>query len=437
MALELPAARGVGMTPRPTGRGLPLAGHALAFRLDSTGFLMALARAGGDIVPFRLGRRKAFLVVHPDLIRAVLVEHAGSFHKGRLMQRARRLLGDGLLTAEGDAHRAQRKRMHPGFTRARAAEYAACVPALARRIAASWPDGDRVDIGAEMDRLALVTMAGGLLGVDLEGDGRAVAGDLALLARRAPLLALPGGALLERLPIAPIRRVHAALSRIEAIIAARPLPPALDPGGHAMSPRERRDEAMTLFMAGHDTTAASLTWCWHLLATHPMEARRLRAEIDTVAGGRDPCPDDVGALRFTSAVVSESLRLYPPVGRMGRRPVADIEIGGVVLPAGSSVFVSPFVTQRDRRWFPDPDRFLPARWLDPAGDRPRFAYIPFGAGPRACIGEQLARLVAVLALATVARDWECIPARAGRVVPRTLLTVKPKGGLPVIVRRIR
>jgi len=122
---------------------------------------------------------------------------------------------------------------------------------------------------------------------------------------------------------------------------------------------------------------------------------------------------------------------------MGRRPVADIEIGGVVLPAGSSVFVSPFVTQRDRRWFPDPDRFLPARWLDPAGDRPRFAYIPFGAGPRACIGEQLARLVAVLALATVARDWECIPARAGRVVPRTLLTVKPKGGLPVIVRRIR
>ena len=418
-------------------RGLPLVGHGLAFRRDSTGFLLSLARSGRDIVPFRLGRRRAFLVVHPDLIRSVLVDHAGAFRKGRLMQRARRLLGDGLLTAEGDPHRAQRKRIQPGFTRARVTEYAARVPALARRIAAGWRDGASIDVGPEMDRLALVTMAGALLGVDLEGDGRAAADDLALLARRAPLLTLPGGALLERLPIPPIRSVHAALQRIEAIIAARAVPPALEPAAARMSPRERRDEAMTLFMAGHDTTAASMTWCWHLLATHPAEAARLRAEVDALVGDRDPGPADAGRLPFTSAVVAEALRLYPPVGRMGRRPIADIEIGGTMLAAGSSVFVSPFATQRDPRWFPDPDAFRPMRWLDPAHERPRFAYIPFGAGPRACIGEHLARLVATLVLATLAREWEFVPLAADRIHPRTLLTVKPRGGLPVRVRRIR
>jgi cytochrome P450 len=187
---------------------------------------------------------------------------------------------------------------------------------------------------------------------------------------------------------------------------------------------------MTMFLAGHDTTAAALTWTWYLLATHPAVAARLRDELDAVLGDRDPTPEDCAGLSYPGMVFDEALRLYPPIGRIGRRPVREYAIGRRRLPAGAAIFLSPFVTQRDPRWWPDPERFEPERWTPAAvAGRPHYAAFPFGAGPRSCIGGAMARMIGVLAIATIARRWAFhpLPGPAPRIRP--ILTLKPAGGL--------
>jgi cytochrome P450 len=203
-----------------------------------------------------------------------------------------------------------------------------------------------------------------------------------------------------------------------------------------MSAELARDEAMTLFLAGHDTTAAALTWTWYLLATHPAVAERLRDELDAVLGDRDPTPEDCPSLAYVGMVFEEALRLYPPIGRIGRRPVREYSIGGRRVRAGAAVFLSPFVTQRDPRWWPEPERFEPERWTPEAvAARPRYAAFPFGAGPRSCIGGGMARMIGVLAIATIARRWTVRPPHRGLPAPRIrpILTLKPLGGLQVRV----
>jgi len=200
-----------------------------------------------------------------------------------------------------------------------------------------------------------------------------------------------------------------------------------------MSPRQVRDEVMTIFLAGHDTTAATLTWLWLLLGANPSVEERLRRELMEVLGGRDPVPEDLEHLPYTEMVVSETLRLYPPIGRIGRRPVSALDIAGIRLERDMPVFLSPFVTQRDTRWFEEPERFRPERWAEPASERPKFAWFPFGAGPRSCIGEQFARTVIPLTLATVARRWRFRPCRATLPTARPLLTLKPRGAVWMVV----
>jgi cytochrome P450 len=204
-----------------------------------------------------------------------------------------------------------------------------------------------------------------------------------------------------------------------------------------MSPQLARDEAMTLFLAGHDTTAAALTWAWHLLATHPEADRRLQHELDAALGDRDPLSSDCPGLAYTGMVLDEALRLYPPVGRIGRRPIGDYQIDGRVIPAGAAVFVSPFVTQRDPRWWPDPEQFDPGRWTDDARRlRPRYAAFPFGAGPRSCIGGHMARTIGILVIATIRRRWRMV-CLAGAPPPkiRSILTLKPRCPLRVLLER--
>jgi cytochrome P450 len=193
-----------------------------------------------------------------------------------------------------------------------------------------------------------------------------------------------------------------------------------------MPSRLARDETMTLFLAGHDTTAAALTWSWYLLATHPDVDRRLKRELGDVLGERDPIPEDWRRLAYTGLVLEEALRLYPPVGRIGRRPIEDYRIGGRVIPAGAAVFLSPFVTQRDPRWWPDPDRFEPDRWTEEGRrGRPRYAAFPFGAGPRSCVGGQMARMVGTLVIATIAQRWRMLPPAGSPPRIRSVLTLKP------------
>jgi cytochrome P450 len=199
-----------------------------------------------------------------------------------------------------------------------------------------------------------------------------------------------------------------------------------------MSSRLVRDEVMTIFLAGHDTTSAALTWAWLLLGHHPEAARRVYEEVGSVLGGRLPSVEDLEQLPYTDAVVKETLRLYPPIGRIGRRPLRDLELGSTTLRKGTAVFLSPFVTGRDPRWFSLPDSFSPDRWSVPDAGRPRFAWFPFGAGPRSCIGEHFARMVLTLLVATIAGRWRLQPMAQELPRVRSLLTLKPRGAVRMI-----
>lgn len=417
---------------------LPLVGDALAFHSDSTGFLLRIAQSQGDVARFRLGRTEAFLLSHPDQVRAVLVDRAEEFGKGRLMQRARRLLGDGLLTSEGVVHRQHRRLVQPVFARERLQTYGDLVPEVASRHVVSWRHAGRIRVDAEMDALAMKIVARALLGADIEDEVPALGGALHRLARWAPLLAAPGGWLLERARIPGLGSLTQDIETIESAIDRQ-----IERGGDAaplleallhsvpepqMSRRQVRDEVMTIFLAGHDTTAAALTWIWLLLGSHPAVETRLVAEMSSVLEGRKPRMEDLHRLPFAGMVVKETLRLYPPISRIGRRPLADVSLGSLRLARDAAVFLSPFVTQRDPRWFSDPGRFQPERWAEPASDRPRFAWFPFGAGPRSCVGEHFALGVMTLALVAIAQRWRLVSTGAlpGR---RSLLTLKPRGAV--------
>ena len=292
----------------------------------------------------------------------------------------------------------------------------------AARLADDWSTRATVEIAAEMRRLTLAVVGTALFGADL----RARADDVARVLRRvtakasfiAPLVALGEPfvtAYRRRFPnhpslffrrerreleaiIAPIvaqRRVDGGRDIVSLLLAER------DERGATLSDDDVRNEVVTLVLAGHETTATALTWAWYLLATHPAAAGKLRAELDAVLGDRDPTLDDVARLPYTSAVFSETLRLYPSALAFGRRPVADIELGGYTIPRGSSIFLSPYVTQRNPRNFLDPEAFVPERWL--TRTPPKFSYFPFGGGAKMCIGEPFSKLEGVLVLATLAR----------------------------------
>ncbi len=290
-------------------------------------------------------------------------------------------------------------------------------------------------------------VARALLGADIEDEVPELLSALRRLARWAPLLTLPGGRALERLRLPVVGRMREAIEIVERVIARRvaeggPGAPLLDAllrattEGAAMSPQLVRDEVMTIFLAGHDTTAAALSWTWLLLAAHPDAAQRLHTELAALPGDRPPEPADVPRLLYTDMVIREVLRLYPPISRIGRRPVRDVDLGPVVLPQGAPVFLSPFVTQRDARWFDQPDEFLPERWAAADPERPRFAWFPFGAGPRSCIGEHFARQVLVLAVAAIGRRWHLVPTRSGLPGMRSLLTLKPRGAVWMVANRL-
>lgn len=429
--------------PGPRG-GLPGA-QLLAFRRDAPGYLAALSRRHGDVALFRIGPRRMYLLSHPDAVRQVLVTDHRNFIKSLALQRSRVLLGTGLLTSEGEFHLRQRRMAQPAFRRDRVAAAGAAMVAHAARTAEAWTAGTTLDVTREMNRLTLGIAAETLFGADVSAEadeiGRALTDALSLFKR----LSNPLGPLLDRLPVPGTLRGRRARARLDAtiyrIIEARrrgePRDDLLglllaardDEGdGGGMTDEQLRDEVLTLFLAGHETTANALAWTWHLLGAHPEAERALHAELDAVLGDRDPAAEDFGALPYTRAVVAEAMRLYPPAWAVGRQPLADFEVGGYRVREGSVVLMSPWVTHHDPRWWPQPERFLPERWTpEMEAALPRMAYFPFGGGPRKCIGEGFAWMEAVLVLATLARRWRLRPVAGTDVGYEALITLRPTG----------
>jgi cytochrome P450 len=438
--------------PGPPGRWL--SGNLREFQADRLGYLTDCARRYGDVVAIRLGPRPFLVVSHPDLVEQVLVTNNRCFIKHFALRMSRTTLGDGLLTSEGDFWRRQRKLAQPAFHRDRVAGYAGVMVAFTERMLAGWSDGQTRDAQDDMMRLTQEIVAKTLFDTDVSGEAGEVSGAMEVVLRAftrkvSRLVRLP-----DWVPTPVNLRLRRATARLDAIIygiiAGRRasgeerndllsmLLQARDEDDGRMTDRQLRDEAMTLFLAGHETTANTLAWAWYLLAEHPEAEARLHAELDAVLGDRPPTFDDLPRLPFAEHVVTEALRLFPTVWLLGREAVEPCRVGDYDVPVGTTVFMSQWVIHRDPRFFDDPLAYRPERWENGLARRlPRYAYFPFGGGPRVCIGNAFAMMESVLLLATVARRFRLRLAPDADVTPLPTMTLRPDHGVKVTLSRRR
>jgi cytochrome P450 len=395
----------------------------MAFRRDSLGFVTRIDREYGDIVHVTLGRKHLYLLNHPDYVKDVLVTHHRRF-TGMAFEAGKRITGEGLLSAQGEAHRRQRRLVQPAFHRNRMPAYAATMVQHAQRWCDHQHDGAVLAIRSEMRRLTLA-----IVGETMFGTTESTAAD------EVRELIDSGGALfgpltffiagvMERLPLPSARRFIAARQRLDArvyrmlherresavdhgdLLSMLLLAQDAEGDGQGLTDRQIRDEVVTIFLAGHETTASALTWSWYLLAQHPEVQQRLHLEVDEVLGGRPPTLDDLPRLSYTSGVFAEALRLYPIAAMIFRRAVEEHPVGQYVIPRGGIVMLSQYAMHHDPRFYPKPDVFDPERWApELQAQRPRYCYFPFGGGPRVCIGEGFATMEGVLVLATIAQRW--------------------------------
>ena len=382
--------------------------------------LLEEIRSYGTIAYARIGPQPVFLVSEPDLIERVLVSH-DVFNKGRALERSRQLLGEGLLTSEGSFHLRQRRLVQPAFHRARIQGYARAMIEQAERWSARQRAGVRVDLSREMNRLTLAIVARTLFDADVEHEADEIGTALTSILEQFKLAVLPWSAILDRLPL-PRRfrfeRARKALDRVVYRLIEEHRASGADRGdllsmllaaqddGRGMTDLQVRDEAMTLLLAGHETTANALTWTWKLLSQHPDSAERLADEARRVCGDAPPTPEAVPSLVYARRVLAEGMRLYPPAWLLGRRAVSPWQLGDYVVPPGAIVLMAQWLMHRDARFFPEPLRFDPDRWQpELEAGRPKFSYFPFGGGNRMCIGDSFAWTEGVLVLAAIARRW--------------------------------
>ncbi len=409
-------------------------------RRDLLDFYLRSAREYGDCISLRFGLRRIVFINHPTLIEQVL--HSRNFTKHYALRMNRLLLGNGLLTSEGDFWLRQRRLIQPVFLRERILSYAPDMTAYAQRQLDSWCDGEVRDLHAEMRQLTLAIAAKTLFGADVAGQseevGRALHDAMGTFSQRFfRVFRIP-----ERVPTPGNLRIRQAIRRLDAILyglinqrraegVQKDLLSILlharhEGDGSGMTDQQLRDEAMTLFLAGHETTALALAWGWYLLAQHPEVVEKLQTELRQVLGGRTPTVADLPNLPYTEMIVQEVMRLYPPAYAIGRQAIRPCTIGGYPVQAGRTILMSQWVVHRDPRYFDDPERFYPERWKGDLAKRlPRYAYFPFGGGQRVCIGNTFALMELPLVLATIAQQYRFSLPPGPPVLPKPQLTLQP------------
>lgn len=436
----------------PGRAGWPVVGDLVAFGRDPLAFAERLAADHGDVAHFRLVDHHLWLLTHPDDIEQILVRDAKVLHKDVIYELLRPVLGDGLVTAEDDRWRRHRKLLAPLFTKRHVEVWADAMVRCTREVVTAWGDAP-IDVHTAMmgltQRIVLETLFGSDLDVDTATVGHALDDVMNHFVSEAqgPLRLVP-----KVVPTPSRRRTRRAIDALDrtiyALIAARR---AAGPGDDLLSrllaardeeggldDQEVRDEAVTAFVAGHETTALALTWTIVLLCENPRAWGPLRDEVARVLGDRPATAADAGALPYVTATLKEAMRLMPPVWGFGRLALEPITVRGVPIPAGHNLLVCPWVTHRDPRWWPEPLWFRPERWLDDAfvAGLPRHAWFPFGGGPRVCIGQHFAMLEAVLALATLAQHGVLTPT-GPRPPLLPSITLRPIGEVPARFRRER
>ena len=427
------------------------------FEPENPILLFEYLRRYGRAAHYRILWNDVVLLNDPADIGEVLIDKASSFGKDRTQKRMRILLGEGLITADGETHRRARRIAAPAFHRRRIEGYAGQIVALSDAMRNEWKAGEEFDISAEMMRLALQVVARTLFDTEVTPEIHEINDQVNIIMDLYYfLVALPRAELLLNSPLPKMRRFRAAKKRLDEVVDGMirsrlaeinstgtdrgdllsMLVAARDDeagGDHRrLTSSELRDQVLTLFLAGFETVANALTWTWLLLGQNAEAESRLHAEIDSVLGGRLPTLEDMPRLEYTAMVLSESMRLYPPAWAMGREVLEDVSIGPYRFRKGTMVFFSQYIVQRDPRWFPEPERFLPERFAPAAkAGRPRFAYFPFGGGGRQCIGESFAWMEATLALATLVQRWRVEIVEGQTIELQPKITLRPKNGVRV------
>lgn len=411
-------------------------------------------RQYGEIACFNILNRHIYVLNHPDYIRHVLVDNHRNYVKGRTLTATRRVLGTGLLTSEGEFHRRQRRLVQPAFHRQRIAGYAEIMSRFTERHLSQWQDGEALDLHRDLMTLTMKIVAKCLFDADVSGEADEVGEALGGLLDEFSLIDVsPLGRLLERLPTPRQNRRRRRIEFLNALVyglIAERRATGDDKGdllsmllqaqdvegdGTGMTDEQVRDEVMTLFLAGHETTANALAWTFYLLACHPQVESKLHTELDTALGGRAPTPAHLPSLPYTRRVFSEAMRLYPPAWVIGRMALDDDQIGGYAIPKGSTVLISQYVMHRHPQYWDDPEAFIPERF-DPAADKQplRHVYFPFGGGPRLCIGEPFAWMEGDLLTAHIAGRYSFALQPSAHIEPEPSITLRPKHGLPVVAK---
>jgi cytochrome P450 len=449
--------RAAGRRLAPAVPGDWFIGPIRAVRADPLTTMLRWRQSLGDVVRLHFGGISAHVVFHPDAVRHVLQENARNYNKQTPgFDKIRDFLGNGLLTSEGAFWLRQRRIIQPAFHRHRLEAFAAVMARAADETAERWTplaaEGASVDVNAEMMRLTLRIVGETLLSTDVASDATAVGAALAVVLEEARDRITRSFELPPAVPTPANRRLAAAMHTLDGVVermiherrrATTPAPDLLtlliesrdDETGERMSDRQLRDEVMTIFLAGHETTANALTWTFYLLSKHPAAERALHAELRRVLAGRAPTHADLPQLPYTRAVVSESMRLFPPVWMLGRAAIDDDEVLGYHVPAGGLVFTCAFATHRHPDFWANPEGFDPERFAhDAASARPAYAYFPFGGGPRQCIGNNFALVETQLVLATLAQRFRLDLVPGQHVEPKPQITLRPRDGVRVTLR---
>lgn len=432
----------------PGPKEFPLLGHALEMLKDPLDFMLQASRQYGDVVKFSLPGYPIYLFNHPDHIEEVLRHKNQFFIKDSLTRDGSLIVGNGLLTSEGDFWKKQRRLAQPAFHHERINSYAEVMVRYTERAISQWREGQTRDIHQDMMRLTLDIVSKTLFGVETQVASDEIGWALDIIMERFHSFAI---FIPPSLPTPGNLRLRKALKKLDEIVygiirqrreskedtgdlLSMLLAATSEEGG--MDDKQLRDESVTLLLAGHETTALTLSYAWYLLAQHPTIEAKLQEEISQVLGERAATAADVPRLRYAEAIIRESMRLYPPAWGIGREAIAPCEIGGYPIKKGLQIWLSQWVVHRDPRYFPEPEAFRPERWENDLAKRlPRYAFFPFGGGPRICIGNAFAMMESVLLLVTIARRFRVTLSQQKPLQLLPSITLRPKNGVRVSLHR--